>query len=395
MGAFVSKNRWAVLAAGVVIQIFTGVPSAWGVFQKAVCEEFGFSEQGGCMVFACTIAAFGVGCILGGLLQDRAGPRVAGLTGAGLLAGGFALSALVSAGWGWLLFFSFSLPVGLGCAFLYPSVMSTAQKWYAGRKGLATGVIGGAVGLSGAALTFMGRGFMGLWGLRGAFLALGGLSGLFCAAACLLLVEPEQASSPAAAPAGQDYTVGQMLKTRQYYLILAAVALSTPSVLLFSPIIVQLGQQRGLDERTALLAIIIGSVGSAAGRLLMPLLSDKIGRRAADLILFAALAVLSAAFAFAGGWLVIAAYTALTFCYSGQAAIIPALGTDLYGYKNAGVNYGFLALGMSVGSVLFSLLANNFDGAGARHWVAVAASAAGFVALLFLKPLPGQKKKKL
>ena len=125
-------------------------------------------------------------------------------------------------------------------------------------------------------------------------------------------------------------------------------------MLLFSPIIVELGQQRGLDERTALLSIIIGSIGSAAGRLLMPLLSDKIGRRATDMILFGALAVLSFGFIFAGGWWVIAAYTALTFCYSGEAAVIPAIGTDLYGYKNAGVNYGFLALGMSLGSVAFS-----------------------------------------
>ena len=35
-------------------------------------------------------------------------------------------------------------------------VMSCAQKWYADNKGLATGVIGGAVGLSGAALTALG-----------------------------------------------------------------------------------------------------------------------------------------------------------------------------------------------------------------------------------------------
>ena len=52
--------------------------------------------------------------------------------------------------WFWAVF---SIPAGLGTAFLYPSIQSCAQKWYAGRKGLATGVIGGAVGLSGAFLT--------------------------------------------------------------------------------------------------------------------------------------------------------------------------------------------------------------------------------------------------
>ncbi|MEW5208280.1 hypothetical protein, partial [Bacillus cereus] len=69
-------------------------------------------------------------------------------------------------------FLAFSIPAGLGTAFLYPSIQSCAQKWYAGRKGLATGVIGGAVGLSGAFLTVFVRtavsGFGIVQGIRGA-----------------------------------------------------------------------------------------------------------------------------------------------------------------------------------------------------------------------------------
>ena len=43
------------------------------------------------------------------------------------------------------------------------------RKWYADRKGLATGVIGGAVGASGAVLTFLGRFLIGTWSIRTAF----------------------------------------------------------------------------------------------------------------------------------------------------------------------------------------------------------------------------------
>ena len=98
------------------------------------------------------------------------------------------------------------------------------------------------------------------------------------------------------------------------------------------------------------LGVVLGSVGSAAGRLLMPLLSDKIGRRPTDLLLFAASFVLSGVFLFAQGWAVAAVYASLTFCYSALAAVLPALSTDLFGLPHAGVNYGFLALGQSVGS---------------------------------------------
>lgn len=123
----------------------------------------------------------------------------------------------------------------------------------------------------------------------------------------------------------------------------------------------------------------------------MPWLSDKIGRRAADMLLFAMLSGLSVWFAFASGWTVILAYSLLTFCYSGEAAVIPAAATDLFGPKHAGVNYGFVALGMSVGSVGFPLLARVLGLEAGRHVIAVAAAVLGFVCLCFLKPTQGRR----
>ena len=393
MQAFLQKNKWSILAAGAAIQILTGIPAAWGVFQGPVRQEYGLDEGAASFIFSLTIGAFGLGCVIGGYLQDKAGPRAAGFAGTALLVGGFAAAGFLPAGAAWLFYVCFSAPVGLGCAFLYPAVMSCAQKWFSDKKGLATGVVGGAVGFSGAVLTLLVRWLSGRWGIRVCFWALAGLMLAVCGTGSLLLQDP-QGGQPAAnaqnAPQ-KDYTVGQMLKTRQYWLVFLITALGTPAVLLFSPIIVQLGQERGLTENAAHLAIIIGSAGSAAGRLAMPALSDAIGRRAADLALFAALAGLSAAFIFAQGWWVIAAYTALTFCYSGEAAVLPSLCTDLFGIKNTGVNYGFLALGMSAGSIGFPLLAKALDLQLGRHFIAVGAAAAGLACLWALKPTQGEK----
>lgn len=390
--AFLKKHSWSILAAGAAIQILTGVPSAWGVFQKAVCDAYELQQAQAAMIFSFVICFFGIGCILGGLLQDKAGPRVAGLSGTALLAGGFWLAGwLVPAGAPWAFYLMFSVPVGLGCAFLYPSVMSCAQKWYAQKKGLATGVIGGAVGLSGAVLTWLGRFLIVRVGIRSTFLWLGTLMFAVCGAACALLENPHGTLPAEQQNKGKNYSARQMLKTRQYWLLFFVVAFATPAVLLFSPIIVELGQQRGLSEPAALGCIVAGSAASAAGRLLMPWLSDKIGRRYTDMLLFAALAGLSAWFAFAQGWLVIAVYSMLTFCYSGEAAVIPAAVTDLFGQKHAGVNYGFAALGMSLGSVGFPLAARLLGLETGRHWLAVAAACAGFACLIVLKPTQGNR----
>ena len=394
---FAAKHPWTILAAGAAIQVLTGIPAAWGVFQQPVMEEYGLSEQGAVYAFGILIAAFGVGCVLGGFLQDSRGPRCAALWGTALLCGGFFAAAILPGGSAGSFFLAFSIPAGLGTAFLYPSIQSCAQKWYAGRKGLATGVIGGAVGLSGAFLTVFVRtavsGFGIVQGIRGAFWALGALTLPVCLVGSALLTDPppekprpSQQGRGKAAP-GLDLSPGQMLRTRQYWLCAGAVCCSTPAVLLFSPIILKLGMERGLDESAALWSVVLGSVGSAAGRLLMPMLSDKIGRRPTDMILFAVSLGLSAVFWFAQGWAVVAVYAGLTFCYSALAAVLPALSTDLFGFPHAGVNYGFLALGQSVGSLAFPLMANLWGLEQGRHILAIAGAVGGFVAIWALRPV--------
>ena len=392
---FAAKHPWTILAAGAAIQVLTGLPAAWGVFQQPVMEEYGLSEQGAGYAFGILIAAFGVGCVLGGFLQDRHGPRCAGLWGTALLCGGFFAAGLLPPGSAEAFFLAFSIPAGLGTAFLYPSIQSCAQKWYADRKGLATGVIGGAVGLSGAFLTvFVRTAVRGFWvvqGIRGAFWALGAVTLPVCLVGSLLLQDPPQTGQTQKPQENGKNTIDlapqQMLRTKQYWLCAGAVCFSTPAVLLFSPIILKLGIERGLEEQAALWSVVLGSVGSAAGRLLMPLLSDRIGRRPTDMLLFAVSAGLSAGFAFAQGWGVVACYAGLTFCYSALAAVLPALSTDLFGFPHAGVNYGFLALGQSVGSLAFPFAANFFGLEAGRHWMAVAAAGAGFACIRALRPV--------
>ena len=390
------KTRpWAILAAGAAIQVLTGLPAAWGVFQRPVMEEYGLSEQGAGYAFGVLIAFFGIGCVIGGFLQDKQGPRFAALWGTGLLCGGFFAAAALPAEKGSAFFGVFSIPAGLGTAFLYPSIQSCAQKWYADRKGLATGVIGGAVGLSGAFLTvFVRTAVRGFWvvqGIRGAFWALGAVTLPVCLVGSLLLQDPSQTGQTQKPQENGKNTIDlapqQMLRTKQYWLCAGAVCFSTPAVLLFSPIILKLGMERGLEEQAALWSVVLGSVGSAAGRLLMPLLSDRIGRRPTDMLLFAVSAGLSAGFAFAQGWGVVACYAGLTFCYSALAAVLPALSTDLFGFPHAGVNYGFLALGQSVGSLAFPFAANFFGLEVGRHWMAVAAAGAGFACIRALRPV--------
>lgn len=374
MQSFLRKYPFVILIVGAVIQILTGIPAAWGVFRKAAAEEYSFSAVQSTLVFSLIIAFFGIGCVLGGYLQDKKGPRTAALWGAVMLGAGFCAAGFLPKN-GYIFCAAFSVPVGLGCAFLYPAVMSCAQKWYSCKKGLATGIIGGAVGASGAFLTFAGRYFINLWGVRGAFIALGILFLIVCVPSALILENPSEPQKSCGK--NKSRSIKSMIKTKPYRLLFAIAAFATPAVLLFSPVIVELAQQRGLSENAAYMCIIIGSLFSAAGRLLLPYLSDKTSRRFSFMLAFILLCGFSAWFMAAKGVWVIIVYSLLTFCYSGEAAVLPAASTDYFGKEKSGVNYGFVALGMTAGSLVFPLLGQMLQNETYSHFIAIAASALG------------------
>ena len=113
-----AQNRGPyILAAGAAAQLLTGIPAAWGVFQQPVMQGYGFSRGQAMLAFAVLVAAYGVGCAMGGLLQDPHGPRFAGLWGTALLAGGFFAASLVPVANAVLFLLVYSLPRGWAVRF--------------------------------------------------------------------------------------------------------------------------------------------------------------------------------------------------------------------------------------------------------------------------------------
>ena len=375
-----------ILAAGAAVQLLTGIPAAWGVFQKPVMAQYGFSRGQAMLSFAILVAGYGIGCAIGGFVQDQHGPRYAALWGTALLGGGSMGAALVPQGNAALFFLVYSIPAGVGSAFLAPAVLACAQKWYKDKKGWATGVAGVAMGLSGAFFTVFVKGIGGRWGIRVCFAALGAVMLVVCGAGALILQDPPPKPQSGKPQPGPNFDYRQMLRTPQYKLCAAAVALSAPAVLLFSPEIFKIATERGLPESAAPYSIVLGSAASAAGRMLLPAVSDRLGRKPVLYAVYLGLAAGSAWFAFAGQWWVLAAYAVLTFFYSGGAAVQPSFNTDLFGLPHAGVNYGFIALGMSGGSILSYIGAQALPLA-ARHWLAGICAAAGLICVSLVKPV--------
>lgn len=361
------KNWWLVPIVGSAMMLFSGVPSSWGVFRKAVSEEYGFGQDTGAFVLNLTVAAFGVGCVIGGYLQDKKGAFWASIFGSILLSGGFAAAAFVPQNSVWLFYLVFCIPAGIGCAFLYPAVMSCIQKSNPEKKGLVTGIAGLGFGLSGLAITLAKQLTEPVWGIRGSFLTLAVLVAVICGGGSFFMKSPQQNQTE---NTQQKFSPKQVVQKKQYRWLFLAVCFAAPSVLLFSPKIVEMAQERDVSEQVAVWIVAVAAVFNALGRLTIPAISDKAGRKPTAIGGMLLLAGFSVAFGFVQGWWFFAGYCILCFFYSGNAALLPSFCTDLFGNQWVGVTYGLAALGMTAGSLLSPLLAKWIQGEYAVHWIA-------------------------
>src|ERR1051326_5577092 len=89
------RNRWGIAVAAVVMQICLGAVYGWSVFKNPLIRVEHWKETSVQLTFTLAIAFLVVGTVIGGLWQDRVGPRrvatVAGVVyGIGYLIAGFA-----------------------------------------------------------------------------------------------------------------------------------------------------------------------------------------------------------------------------------------------------------------------------------------------------------------
>ena len=88
--------------------------------------------------------------------------------------------------------------------------------------------------------------------MRVCFTALGVVVLAVCGASAAVLQNPPQPAGQPNAKAANDLPPHQMVRTTQYRLCVAGVALAAPPMLLFSPEILTIAADRGLPEQWAL-----------------------------------------------------------------------------------------------------------------------------------------------
>ena len=375
-----SAKGWIVTLSGVSINLALGILYAWSIFKQAITESI---KGGGPDAFnwsvvsvndpyalACLMFAFAM--IIGGKLQDRIGPRYTAMFGGVLVGSGFILCSQTNSYAMWIL--GYGVLFGMGMGFGYSSATPPALKWFPPAKtGMIAGTVVAGFGLAPIYIAPLGTYLLGQYGLSKTMLFFGiGFTVVVCGLANLLRNPPPgyvpggvapaaSAGSPAPAPVvSVDLSPSQLLKTLDFYILWIAFFISAGAGLMVIGSIA--GMAKASMGANAFIAVAVMAIGNAGGRIITGIVSDKIGRRNALLVVlfFQAALMLAATVVTAGQaspLLLVLLATFIGFNYGANLCLFPSFTKDLWGLKNFGINYGCLFTAWGVGGLVLVRLA--------------------------------------
>jgi len=383
-----NKQGLKVLITGSILQLFLGIIYVWSVFVKPVSDFYLWSVDDVKLTSSFMLCFFVIGILAGGKAQAKIGVKLTTLIGGLMVAAGMLATALIPAGGKapvFLIYLFYGIIGGFGVGAGYNANISTAQKWFPKNRGFATGISVCAFGLSTVVfaplVTMLNKNLP----VNYTFLI---LAGGFAAAVLLLfsfIKSPEQVPNVAAPVLkGKQYTTLEMLKTPRFYLIALSLMFGTSVFFIILPSLKELAMNRGLASFATGLVMFTG-IANALGRLGAPLMSDKIGREMADVIILAATALGAFGLCFASGVLLIVIIAVVAFCYGGYSGLYPVLTSENFGIKNIGSNYGAVMVGFMLSALLFPIVIKKIEGQQLKFITLGALAVVGVVLVIILK----------
>ncbi|MBY0013808.1 OFA family MFS transporter [Paenibacillus typhae] len=365
------NKKWLIVLGTVIMQMGLGTIYTWSLFNAQLVSKFGWELSSVSITFSITSFALAFATLFAGKLQDRFGLRRL-TAAAGIMLGlGLILSSQAS-----------SLPmfyllagvvVGYADGTAYITSLSNLIKWFPKNKGLISGVSVGAYGTGSLIFKYINGSLIDSRGVSGAFLYWGLIVMVMIIIGSMLVREaPVPAPAEAKAVSGRtaaaggagipakDYTVKEMLRTKEAYLLFVIFFTACMSGLYLIGIVKDIGVTlAGLDVAAAANAVAMIAIFNTAGRLILGALSDRMSRLKLLSITLAvtAAAMFTLSYAALNYGLFFICVAAIAFCFGGNITIFPAIVSDFFGLKNHSKNYGVIYQGFGIGALSGSFIA--------------------------------------
>jgi OFA family oxalate/formate antiporter-like MFS transporter len=361
-----TTNRWALAAAGFLMQMALGAVYAWSVFRIPLAKQFHWSIADVTLTFTICVFVLGIAAFFGGLWLNRKGPRVVALTG-GFLYGLGVFLASYSANKLWWLYLSYGLIGGIGLGFGYIVPVAVLVKWFPDKRGLITGIAVGGFGAGALVTAPVATHLIQSVGVLHTFAYLGIAYLLVTMITGYFMQNPPDGWKPAgwtpsaiqsAQRATKDYTLGAALGTWQWWALWVLLFLNTSAGISLisqeSPMFQEIAKTGAI---VAAGMVGIASIGNAVGRIFWAWTSDAITRRWTFAVMFL---IQVGLFWMLPGIFSVAVLTTLSFiilmCYGGGFGTMPAFAADYFGSKNVGPIYGLMLTAWGCASAFGPLL---------------------------------------
>lgn len=388
-------NRLLIIIGTVIVQMGLGTIYTWSLFNQPLVDKFGWELSATAVTFSITSFALAFATLFAGRLQDKWGLRRL-IAAAGILLGvGLILSSQVSSLW--MLYIVAGAVVGFANGTAYITSLSNLIKWFPERKGLISGISVGAFGTGSLVFKYVNAGLISAFGVSTAFLLWGAIVLIMVVGGSFLLKEAKTAANTATKAGIQqkDYTVKEMLKTKQAYLLFVIFFTACMSGLYLVGIVKDIGVSLAdLDVATAANAVALVAIFNTSGRIILGALSDKVGRMQviSGTLLVTAVAVTVLSFVPLNYPIFFACVAAIAFCFGGNITVFPAVVADFFGLKNQSKNYGVIYQGFGIGALAGSIVAAILGGFQATFTVIAVLCIISLIIAVTIKP-PGEAKK--
>jgi len=362
---------WVVVIAFLVIGItLYGIHSSFGVFFKSIEGEFNLTRAATSAIVSTNMLLAGVSAFLAGWALDRYGPRIVILS-MGLFTG---LSLLLTSQTNspWQLFITYSLLLSMGTGALYVVPTSTVSRWFDKKRGLALGIAGSGAGLGIVIMAPFATFLISHFDWRMAYLGIGLIAWLIVIPLSRLLKRdpyeigalPDGLNSHSKGIASEDESIQPVdssllpvFRTRSFWLVIFIWLFFASCLFLVFTHLVPHATDIGFSAGEA--AAVLSLMGGAgiAGRVLMGVASDRIGRKSTAVIctLLQAGAMVWLIWS-QDLWMLYLFALVFGFAYSGFSSSMGALIGDTFGLGKIGAIFGVLEIGFGIGAAIGSAI---------------------------------------
>ena len=358
---------WVVVIAFFIIGItLYGIHFSFGVFFKSIESEFNLTRAATSAILSANMLLAGVFSFFAGWALDRYGPKVVVLL-MGIFTGlSLVLTSQVNALW--QIFLTYSLLLAMGTGPLYVVPMSAVSRWFDKKRGLALGLSSLGIGLGMVIMAPFATYLITNFDWHTAYLIIGliawlvvvPLSRLLRKDPCEIGALPDGLKSYRQEVKSKESNIQlinsslwQVLRTRSFWLLVSTWFLFASCLFLVLTHLVPHVTDIGFSAGEAAVVLSLIGIASIPGRLVMGIVSDRVGRKSAIIIctLLESGAMIWLIWA-QDLWMFFLFALIFGFAYSGFGSSMAAIIGDTFGLRQIGTIFGLLEVGFGIGAAI-------------------------------------------